>query len=105
MVQHDGGARALAVEGALRGVDDPELGIDVVSLGLVREIRIEAETAHIRYTLTSMGCPIGPMIEQDMREAVLGVQGIETVEATLEFEPPWTNEDMTSDAKFLMGMY
>lgn len=95
----------LAVRGALSKVDDPELGIDIVSLGLVREIRIEQGIAQVTYTLTSAGCPIGPMIEQDMRDALARVRGITGVETNLVFDPPWSNEEMSQDARFLLGMY
>ena len=97
--------QVLAIRGALSNVDDPELGIDIVSLGLVREIVVVDGVAHITYTLTSAGCPIGPMIEESICDAVLEVRGIEHVEADLEFDPPWSNEQMTSDARFMLGMY
>lgn len=96
---------ALAIRGRLSEVDDPELGIDVVSLGLVRDITVVDGTATVTYTLTSAGCPLGAMIEDDMREAISEVHGVEHIELKLEFDPPWSNEQMSVETRFLLGMY
>ena len=55
------------------------------------------------YTLTSMGCPVGPMIQEDIDRVVREVPGVEDVESELTFEPPWTPEQMSDDAKFILG--
>ena len=86
-------------------VEDPELGLDIVSLGLVYGIECDNGNARIVYSLTSMGCPIGPMIERDIVKAASAVSGVETVEAELVFDPPWSHERMSDDAKFLLGAY
>jgi len=52
-----------------------------------------------------MGCPLGPVIEQDIADALAGVDGIESVEVQLVFEPPWSPEKMSDDARFLLGVY
>ena len=87
----------------LRQVEDPELGMDVVDLGLVYEVEIEDSRAKVLYSLTSMGCPAGPLIAQDMDGAVRQVEGIEDVELELTFDPPWTPDRMSDDAKFILG--
>ena len=87
----------------LRTVEDPELGMDVVDLGLVYEVAVEDSTAKVLYSLTSMGCPAGPLIAQDMDGAIRQVEGIENVELELTFDPPWTPERMSDDAKFILG--
>ncbi len=87
----------------LRTVEDPELGMDVVDLGLVYEVEIEDSTAKVQYSLTSMGCPAGPLIAQDMDGAIRQVEGIENVELELTFDPPWTPDRMSDDAKFILG--
>jgi len=87
----------------LRQVEDPELGMDIVDLGLVYEVAVEDSTAKIIYSLTSMGCPAGPLIAQDIDSAVRQVEGIEDVDLELTFDPPWTPEKMSDDAKFILG--
>ena len=88
---------------ALRQVEDPELGMDIVDLGLVYEVEVADSTAKILYSLTSMGCPAGPLIAQDIDSAVRQVEGIQDVELELTFDPPWTPDRMSDDAKFILG--
>jgi metal-sulfur cluster biosynthetic enzyme len=88
---------------ALRGVEDPELGMDIVELGLFYDAEIEGPKVKVIYTLTSMGCPVGPMIAEDISRVVKEVPGVEEVETDLTFEPPWTPERMSEDAKFILG--
>jgi len=96
---------AAAIRGALATVEDPELGLDIVSLGLVYGIECDGGRARVVFSLTSMGCPIGPMIERDIVEAAGRVDGVDTVETELVFDPPWSPERMSDDAKFLLGAY
>ena len=58
---------------------------------------------HVRYSLTSMGCPAGPLIEQSIQEVLHSLPGIEDVETELTWDPPWTPEKMSDDAKFILG--
>ena len=88
---------------ALRVVEDPELGMDIVELGLLYDVEVEGPKVHMTYSLTSMGCPVGPMIEQQMLEVVEGLEGVEDVDAELTWEPPWSPEKMSDDAKFILG--
>jgi metal-sulfur cluster biosynthetic enzyme len=87
----------------LRQVEDPELGMDVVDLGLVYEVAVEGPKVKVLYSLTSMGCPAGPLIAGDMERAVLEVPGVEEVDLELTFDPPWTPDKMSEDAKFILG--
>ncbi|HET8607181.1 MAG TPA: metal-sulfur cluster assembly factor [Gaiellaceae bacterium] len=93
------------IRNVLGGVEDPELGLDIVSLGLVYEIGCADGAARIVYSLTSMGCPMGPMIDQEIRRAVGALDGIESVDTELVFDPPWSPEKMSDDARFLLGIY
>ena len=68
---------------ALRIVEDPELGMDIVELGLLYDAEVEGPKVHVTYSLTSMGCPVGPMIEQQIREVVESLEGVEGVETEL----------------------
>lgn len=89
---------------ALRVVEDPELGMDIVELGLLYEAEIQDEgKVKVTYSLTSMGCPVGPMIEQQIAEVVESLEGVEHVEMDLTWDPPWTPERMSEDAKFILG--
>jgi metal-sulfur cluster biosynthetic enzyme len=88
---------------ALRVVEDPELGMDIVELGLVYDVEVEGPKVHVTFTLTSMGCPVGPMIEQQINETVAGMDGVEEVVPELTWDPPWSPEKMSDDAKFVLG--
>lgn len=87
----------------LRTVEDPELGMDIVDLGLLYEVEVDNSTAKVTYSLTSMGCPAGPLIAQDIDSAIRQVEGIKDVELELTFDPPWTPDRMSDDAKFILG--
>ena len=89
----------------LRQVEDPELGMDVVDLGLVYDVAVEGPKVKVLYSLTSMGCPAGPLIAQDMDSAVRQVEGIEDVELELTFDPPWNQSMMSEEARLQTGMY
>ena len=88
---------------ALRQVEDPELGMDIVELGLFYGAEIEGPNVKVLYTLTSMGCPAGPMIQEDIDRVVQQIPGVENVHSELTFEPPWTPDKMSDDAKFILG--
>ncbi|MDX6510775.1 MAG: hypothetical protein QOE36_279 [Gaiellaceae bacterium] len=89
---------------ALREVEDPELGMDIVELGLVYDVEIEGPKAKVIHTLTSMGCPAGPMIQEDIHNAAASLPGVEEVEVELSWDPPWTPDRMSDDAKFILGI-
>jgi metal-sulfur cluster biosynthetic enzyme len=88
---------------ALRVVEDPELGMDIVELGLLYDVEVEGPKVHVIFSLTSMGCPVGPMLEQQIQETVASMPGVGEVESELTWEPPWTPEKMSEDAKFVLG--
>ena len=88
---------------ALRQVEDPELGMDIVELGLVYDVEVDGPKVHVTYSLTSMGCPVGPLIEQQIAETVSEMPGVEEVEPELTWSPPWSPEKMSEDAKFILG--
>jgi metal-sulfur cluster biosynthetic enzyme len=88
---------------ALEEVIDPELGLDFVSLGLVYDVEIESDEVYITFTLTTPACPIGPQVSEQMREFVGQLQGINKVHPKMVFDPPWSPEMMSEDAKFALG--
>jgi metal-sulfur cluster biosynthetic enzyme len=87
----------------LRQVEDPELGMDIVDLGLLYDVEVEGPKVKIIYSLTSMGCPAGPLIAGDIERAAREVEGVDDVELELTFDPPWTPDKMSEDAKFILG--
>ena len=102
----DGAPTEDRVREALKHVVDPELGINIVDLGLVYGIDIsEAGAVHIEYTLTTMGCPIGPLIEQQMQSFLAGVPGVNEVEAEMVLRPAWSPEMMSEEAKAALGYF
>jgi metal-sulfur cluster biosynthetic enzyme len=88
---------------ALTNVIDPELGLDFVELGLVYEVEVDAADVHITFTLTSPGCPIGPQVSEQMKEFVGELDGVNDVHPHMTFNPPWTPDLMSEDAKFALG--
>jgi metal-sulfur cluster biosynthetic enzyme len=91
---------------ALKQVVDPELGINIVDLGLVYDVSVSAEgDVDIQYTLTTMGCPIGPMIEDQMRAFLAPVPGVNEVRPEMVLRPPWTPEMMSDEAKAALGVF
>ena len=91
------------VTDALRDVIDPELGLDFVELGLIYDVEVEDGTVRVTYTLTSPGCPIGPQVSEQIDEFVSELDGVESVESSMVFSPPWSPDRMSEDAKFALG--
>jgi metal-sulfur cluster biosynthetic enzyme len=88
---------------ALRSVEDPELGMDIVELGLLYDVEVNGPRVKATYSLTSMGCPAGPLIQQNIEEVLHALPEVEDVETELTWDPPWTPEKMSDDAKFILG--
>jgi metal-sulfur cluster biosynthetic enzyme len=91
------------VEDALSNVIDPELGLDFVELGLIYGIEVDAGHVHVTFTLTSPGCPIGPQVSEQIEEFVGELEGVDSVDSSMVFQPPWTPDKMSEDAKFALG--
>jgi metal-sulfur cluster biosynthetic enzyme len=89
---------------ALRQVEDPELGMDIVDLGLLYDVEVQGPRVKVTHTLTSMGCPVGPMIQEDIHRVTTEIEGVEDVDVELTWDPPWTPERMSDDAKFILGI-
>jgi metal-sulfur cluster biosynthetic enzyme len=88
---------------AMHQVEDPELGMDIVELGLLVDVMVDGPKVKVVHTLTSLGCPAGPMIQDDIRTVAAGIDGVEQVEIELTFDPPWSPDMMSDDAKFILG--
>ena len=88
---------------ALEEVIDPELGLDFVSLGLVYDVEIQGSDVYVTFTLTYPGCPIGPQVSEQIKEFVGGLEGVGGVHPKMVFDPAWTPDMMSEDAKFALG--
>ncbi|MGH2448542.1 MAG: metal-sulfur cluster assembly factor [Chloroflexota bacterium] len=95
----------LVREGLRENVIDPEIGVNVVDLGLVYEIGVKDGTAEITMTLTTPMCPLGPYLDQEVRGAVGDVPGVEDVKVNLVWQPPWDPSMMSEDAKLELGFW
>ena len=95
-----------AVLEALKNVVDPELGMNIVDLGLVYDVEVGDDGGiDIQYSLTTMGCPIGPMIEDQMRSFLRGIPGVGEVRPEFVMRPPWSPEMMSDEAKAALGIF
>ena len=88
---------------ALRNVYDPEIGINVVDLGLVYNTEVQDNTVNVEMTLTSMGCPAGPMIVQQIEDEVKEIEGVDDVEVQIVWSTAWNPTMMSEDAKMELG--
>ncbi|HEY9582166.1 MAG TPA: metal-sulfur cluster assembly factor [Savagea sp.] len=92
--------------GALENVIDPELGIDIVNLGLVYDVALdEAGVATVTMTLTSMGCPMGPQIVGNIKQELLELPEVKEVEVDVVWSPPWSKDMMSRYAKMALGVH
>ena len=95
-----------AIVEALRTVHDPEIPVNIYDLGLIYDIeRLEDGDVRILMTLTAPACPVAGEMPYDVAAAVSGVDGVGEVEVVLTWEPPWTQDRMTEDAKLVLNIY
>lgn len=93
-----------AVLKALSKVVDPELGIDIVSMGFIYSIDVEGDRVKIAMTLTTRGCPLHSTLTKQAEEAVLADTGASGAEVSLVFDPPWNTDMMSPAAKEKLGI-
>ncbi len=91
------------VRQALRQVKDPELDMNIVDLGLVYDVEVDGGLVRINMTLTSPGCPAGPMITNDIYKVVRALEGVQDVDIDIVWEPYWTPERIDPKIRALMG--
>lgn len=90
----------------LHNVPDPELGISIVELGLVYDVTVDKSgSVTVLMTLTTMGCPLFDLIEGPVREELKKVKGVKDVNVELTFDPPWSIEKMSEEAKVKLGFF
>ncbi len=93
-----------AARQALRQVKDPELDMNIIDLGLVYDVEIDGGGVRVKMTLTSPGCPAGPMITNDAYRVLRGLEGVTDVDIEIVWEPYWTPERMDPKIRALMGL-
>ena len=94
------------VREALQNVFDPELRISIMELGLVYDVGVSDGTVKVTYTLTSPGCPLGPVIDGQIQDTLLDLPGVKDVVSELTFTPPWDPRTMASDdVKMQLGIW
>jgi metal-sulfur cluster biosynthetic enzyme len=98
-VDDNGVATSAACFEAMKAVIDPEIGINVVDLGLVYDISINDNTAYMRMTLTSMGCPLTELIHQQATLVLTRLPGVDEADVEFVFSPPWSTEMISPDAR------
>lgn len=92
------------VRTALKGVKDPELDMNIIDLGLVYDVEVDGGDVRVEMTLTSPGCPAGPMITNDAYTALRALPGVTDVDIEIVWEPYWTPERMDPKVRALMGL-
>ncbi|WP_164669494.1 metal-sulfur cluster assembly factor [Virgibacillus doumboii] len=93
------------IMGALENVIDPELGIDIVNLGLIYDADLDQDgICTVTMTLTAMGCPLAGHIEQDVKRATADIPEIKETEVNIVWDPPWGKDKMSRYAKIALGI-
>lgn len=88
----------------LREVYDPEVPVNVVDLGFIREVKVEGNKVEIKMTLTNPFCPMHRTITKDVEDKVSGIEGVDSVRVELVFDPPWSPDDISDEAKKKLGV-
>ena len=89
---------------ALKQVEDPELGLNIVDLGLVYDVEVEGSNINVRMTLTSPGCPVGPQILNGSKMVLQDLEGVEEVNVELVWEPFWSPDRINPDYRAILGL-
>lgn len=90
----------------LKNVPDPELGISIVDLGLVYDVKMDkAGNVEVLMTLTTMGCPLFELISEPVKQELMKLEGVKKVTVELTFDPPWNQDKMSKEAKVKLGFF
>lgn len=89
----------------LKHIHDPEVGINIVDMGLIYSLEIDGNNIDVTMTLTSPGCPVGPQILGQIDSALKGLDGIENVDIRVVWSPPWSPDMLSEDARDQLGIF
>ncbi len=89
---------------AIRVVEDPDVGMPLVDLGLIYDIRVDGGKVEVDMTLTSPACPYGPFLVNKVGEAAREVEGVEEVAVEVVWDPPWTTDMMPEEIRLDLGL-
>ena len=89
----------------LKGIYDPEIPVDIYELGLIYDVMInEDNDVKILMTLTSPNCPVAESLPREVEEKVKSIENVKDAEVEITFDPPWSKELMSEEAKLELGM-
>jgi metal-sulfur cluster biosynthetic enzyme len=88
----------------LRQCYDPELPVNIVDLGLIYELHLKPKRVDLKMTLTALGCPMAAEVISDVRDHLLAIEGVEVANVDIVYEPAWSPDRMTEDARWELGM-
>ena len=91
------------VEAQLATCRDPEIGLDIMSLGLVYELNIDEGNVLVKMTLTAPNCPVADILPSQVKQKILSVDGVTSAQIDLVFDPPWDRDKMSDAAKLALG--
>ena len=90
--------------GVLEKINDPELGVSLVGLGLIYKVEEVKGVARIKMSLTSMGCPLFDTMENEIKKKVGKIKGVKKVKVVLVWDPPWNKDMMSEEVKAELGV-
>jgi FeS assembly SUF system protein len=94
-----------AIIAAVKTVYDPEIPVDIYELGLIYGIEVDDEwVVHVEMTLTSPACPVAESLPMEVQEKIMRVKGVKDVDLQVVFDPPWSKERMSEEARFALDM-
>jgi len=94
-----------AIYQALKQIYDPEVGINIVDMGLIYDLTLEDTKVGVTMTLTSPGCPAGPLILTQVEEKLKELEGVEEVDINVVWSPPWSPDRLSEEAKDQLGIF
>ncbi|MDO4462825.1 MAG: SUF system Fe-S cluster assembly protein [Bacteroidia bacterium] len=89
---------------ALKTIYDPEIPVNIYDLGLIYEINVEGKDVRILMTLTAPNCPVAETLPEEVTDKIKAIEGVGEVEVNLTFDPAWSQENLSEEAKLELGL-